>query len=61
MDVSLDGTKAVTGEIGPKPWIYVWDCETKEIKNKWNGPLLKGITCISFNPSATKVAAVSLN
>ena len=61
MDVSLDGTKAVTGEIGPKPWIYVWDCETKEIKNKWNGPLLKGITCIAFNPSATKVAAVSLN
>jgi len=39
----------------------VWDIDTKEIKNKWNSPLLKGITCIAFNPSATKIAAVSLN
>ena len=61
MDVSRDGTLAATGEIGPKPYIYVWNLDTKEIKAKWNSPLLKGITAIAFNPSATRIAAVSLN
>ena len=41
MDVSKDGTLAVTGEIGPKPMIYMWDIESKEIKAKWGTPLLK--------------------
>lgn len=61
MDISPDGEFAVTGEIGPKPLIYLWNIETKAVKCKWNGPLLKGIGCIGFSPDGKKIAAVSIN
>lgn len=39
MDVTTDGTLAATGEVGAKPWIYVWSTTSLEEKNKFRGIL----------------------
>jgi WD40 repeat protein len=44
-----------TGEIGAKPSIYVWDSETKEVKCKFKGVLLKGIIALTFSPSGKRL------
>ena len=61
MDVTNDGILVASGEVGPKPWIFVWDIESKNVINKWNSPLEKGISAIGFNPNSSKLAAISIN
>ncbi|KAL4483877.1 hypothetical protein ABPG72_006252 [Tetrahymena utriculariae] len=61
LDLHPDGNLVATGEIGPKPFIYIWDSETKEVKNSWKGAILKGIACLAFSPSGNKLVAAAIN
>ena len=61
MDISRDGKFAVTGEVGPKPLVAMWETESKKLLWKTTTPLAKGIACIALNPSITLAAAVSIN
>ena len=40
---SPDKRTIATGEIGPKPTIYVWDAITMTVKYEFKGKLTKGI------------------
>jgi microtubule-associated protein-like 6 len=51
LDLHPDGNLVATGEIGPKPFIFIWDSETKEVVQKWKGAILKGVACLAFSPS----------
>lgn len=39
MDVMQNGEFAATGDVGRKPYIYVWNTKTMEVKNKFRGLL----------------------
>lgn len=43
MAFSPDSRTLATGEIGPKPSIYIWDGPSKTMKHQLKGKLLKGI------------------
>lgn len=55
------GTLVATGEIGPKPFIYVWDSETCEKKFEWKGIIKKGVACLAFNLDNTKLVAAAID
>jgi hypothetical protein len=61
MDVSRDGKFAVSGEVGPKPWVCYWSTETAKVVWKKNSPLEKGITAIGINSDGTVIAAISMH
>lgn len=46
-----------TGELGPKPVIYVWNSDTTQIMFSLKGGVTKGIATLSFSISGTKLAA----
>lgn len=50
-----------TGELGPKPFIFVWDSETLEVTNQWKGAILKGIAALAFSPSGKKLVAAAID
>lgn len=66
LDVSKSGQYAVTGQIGPKPWIFVWRT-TKggsgplEVEARICGHLKKGIRQIAFSPDETKIVATAMD
>jgi microtubule-associated protein-like 6 len=59
--VHNDGVRVASGELGPKPAIYVWDSNTMMIVCKFVGVLSKGIAALSFSPSGDRFAAVSID
>lgn len=61
LDLHPNGKYVATGEIGPKPFIFVWDAETMEIKNQWKGAILKGVAALAFNPSGNKLVAAAID
>lgn len=61
MAFAPDNRTVATGEIGPKPSIYVWDGPSKQIKHKLSGKLQKGIQAIAFSPSGKTLAAVAID
>jgi echinoderm microtubule-associated protein-like 6 len=61
MDMHPDGVLVATGELGPKPYIFVWDSETMEIKNQWKGAILKGVAAVAFSPSGNKLVAAAID
>jgi len=48
---SSDERTVATGEVGPKPSIYIWDACTMQELVKIRGKLKKGIQALSFSPS----------
>lgn len=61
MDLSSDGKTVVTGEIGPKPSIFVWDALTMEVVAEVKQPLTKGICALGFSPDGQKFAAMAVD
>ncbi|EGR30797.1 hypothetical protein IMG5_123400 [Ichthyophthirius multifiliis] len=61
LDLNNDGTLVATGEIGPKPYIYVWDSDTCEKKYEWKGILKKGVACLSFNADSSKLLGAAID
>ena len=57
-DISLDGTLAVTGEIGRNPLICVWNTETMECVKSFKGILKRGVQHVCFSDDGTKIAAM---
>ena len=58
---SPDKRLVATGEIGPKPVIYIWDAITMQVVHKLWGKLTKGIQCLAFSPSGKQLAAVAID
>jgi len=58
---SPDQQHIATGEVGPKPTIYVWDALTMQVKHALKGKLTKGIQAIAFSPSGNVLAAVAID
>lgn len=56
-----DGKRIVTGEIGPRPLICLWDAMTNEEVVKVNSKLKKGIQSLSFSPSGKYFVAVAID
>ena len=59
--IDVHGDLAVTGQIGPKPSICVWDMNTMEAQFLLKGVLEKGIVNVCFSPDGKKIAASALN
>ena len=55
------GTVAATGEIGAKPWIYVWDTKTFEVKYSAKGIIVKGVVALSFSFSGKYLSAAGID
>lgn len=58
---SKDGRLIATGEIGPKPSIYIWDGITMQEMFCLKGKLLKGIENLAFSPSGQTLVAVAID
>jgi WD40 repeat protein len=50
-----------TGELGPKPVVYIWDPENMTEKVALKGGVVKGIECMSFSPDGSKLACVCID
>jgi len=50
-----------TGEVGPKPWIHVWDASTMEVKCSLKGTMIKGIASLKFSPSGKKLVGACID
>ena len=61
MDVNPDLLRVATGEVGPKPYIYVWDSNTLMELCKFRGALTCGIAIINFTPNGDKLAAAAID
>jgi len=59
--LSPDKKHAVTGNIGPKPLIAIWDVTTMECVARITGPLTKGIKTLAFSPCGKYVAASAMD
>jgi len=50
-----------TGEIGPKPSIYVWNSTTMEVKCQFKAVIAKGIAALAFSPSGKRLVAAAID
>lgn len=58
---SPDRKLIVTGEIGPRPAIHLWDGITMTLIKTVAHKLTKGIQSLSFSPSGKSFAAVAID
>ncbi len=56
-----DKILVATGQLGPKPPIYVWNTTTCQVVCKFQGKLQKGIKSLAFSPSGTYLAGVDMD
>jgi echinoderm microtubule-associated protein-like 6 len=61
MAFSSDERTVATGEIGPKPSIYIWDACTMQELVQIKGKLKKGIQALNFSPSGKYLAACAID
>jgi len=61
MDLASDGVTVATGEVGPKPYIFIWNAETMEVVAEFKGVILKGISNLSFSPSGNTLVASAID
>jgi len=56
-----DKVQVATGEIGPKPMLYIWSTKTLEVVKSFKAVLKKGIVALAFSPSGKKLVAAALD
>ena len=56
-----DDETVATGEIGPKPSIYVWNSTTMEVKCQFKAAITKGIAALAFSPSGKRLVAAAID
>lgn len=61
LDVHPDQQTVATGEIGPKPSIYLWDSDTKQELHVFKGKLEKGICNLSFSADGMYMGASAID
>ena len=60
-DLHPDDETVATGEIGPKPSIYVWNSTTLEVKCQFKAVITKGIAALAFSPSGKRLVAAAID
>jgi WD40 repeat protein len=50
-----------TGQLGPKPTVYIWDSKDMIEISALKGGLIKGVECLSFSPDGSKLACVCID
>mgnify|MGYP000364867171 FL=1 len=55
------GQYVATGQVGPKPWLCVWDTGTMECMARYQSPLTKGIKCVAFSSDGDRVVASGMD
>ena len=55
------GQYCATGQVGPKPWLCIWDTSTMECLARYRSPLVKGIKCVAFSGDGDKVVASGMD
>lgn len=61
LDSNLNRNLVVTGEMGRKPSVVVWDALTLETKNIFQGKLEKNVGTVTISKSGKYVAATSMS
>ena len=61
MDLHPDGVKVATGEVGAKPFIFLWDSSSMKKIHEFKGVLLKGITCLKFSENGEKLFGAGID
>ncbi|XP_051912459.1 echinoderm microtubule-associated protein-like 6 [Hippocampus zosterae] len=61
MAFSHDRKLVATGEVGPKPFLHIWDVESLEPVFSSKFVLEKGICCCAFSPDNELVACAAIN
>lgn len=56
-----DGIRLATGDLSPKPEIYIWNSTTCSQLAKFSGHLENGIRSLAYSPSGDRLAAVDMN
>ncbi|EGR31701.1 hypothetical protein IMG5_103450 [Ichthyophthirius multifiliis] len=59
--IHQDKIRVATGEIGPKPSIYVWNTTTLLHQCHFKGQLAKGISALAFSPNGDKLIAADID
>ena len=60
-DVHPDDETVATGEIGPKPSIYVWNSTTLAVKCQFKAAITKGICALAFSPGGKRLVAAAID
>lgn len=55
------GQYCATGQVGPKPWLCIWDTTTMECLARYRTPLVKGIKCVAFSNDGEYVVASGMD
>jgi len=53
--------RIATGQLGAKPYIFVWDTNTLQPLCTFKGALTKGISSIAFSSSGDKLCAAAID
>jgi len=62
MALSSDKTTVVTGELGKRPLIQLWDAETQElIATAKSSKIRNGVAALAFSPNGEMVVAVGID
>ena len=61
MDFSKTQNIFATGELGPKPSIYLWEPNSTKLIKELRGGIIKGVCALSFSPKGDKLAAVCID
>lgn len=56
-----DGYTCASGELGPRPWICIWDSRTGQEVKTINGGIFKGIDNLNFSPDGRYLACTQMD
>ena len=61
--MDFDKNKGIfaTGELGPKPVIYLWNASDMEEVGCLKGGIIKGVEVLRFSPDGTKIVAICID
>ena len=57
----VSGQYCATGQVGPKPWLCVWNTTTMECISRYRSPLVKGIKCVAFSIDGDMIVASGMD
>lgn len=59
--VDPSGQYCATGQVGPHPWLCIWDTCSLDCLARFRAPLVKGIKCVAFSKDGEQVVASGLD
>ncbi|CAI2383913.1 unnamed protein product [Moneuplotes crassus] len=59
LNLNHDRTLVASGQIGHKPFVYIWDSDTAQMKTQGRlDPGSRGVTSITFSPDSKSIACI---